>query len=241
MLADGATKYWRLNEPSGSQVMDSVGTDNPTAGSGVTRGQPGALLNSSDPSSSFNGTSNGRVISLERVGGDGPSSGPQVFSVEAWFRTSSTSGGKIVSYGNSRTGTSGTFDRDLYLDSDRRVSFSLRGRSRLVLRTDEQYNDNKWHHAVGTFSAATGANLYVDGGLVASDDYLPAVREGRYWWRIGGDGTASGAQNLNGQIDEFALYDRVLSPTDVNNHWVAGARQLGPPESGARRRVLLHG
>ncbi len=224
VLGDGATKYWRLDEKSGSQRHRPRRDGQPDRGH---RRQPQRARRAArqlghgqrlqrleqrtgdlDPAVRRGGTVLGSAGVLRR--GLGP------YELERRRQ--------VRSYGSSATGTSGTYDRDLYLDSSRRISFSLRGRTRVVLRTDAAYNDNQWHHVVGTYSAATGAHLYVDGRRVASNDTLPAVREFRGYWRVGGDGTASGAQYLNGQIDEFAVYDRVLTNVDVNEHWVASGR-----------------
>lgn len=228
VLADGATKYWRLDEPIGTTVNDLAGSDNSSSATDLSRNAPGALLSSNDSATTFPGQTSGRVVSTQKV----TQSGPQKFSVEAWFKTGSKGGGKIVGYGNSAgTSNSGSYDRGLYLDSSRRVSFDVRGKSRLVLRTNGAYNDNKWHQAVGTYSQAAGMALYVDGTLVARDSTLPAINELNGYWRVGGDATASGNQNFSGSIDEVAIYGDVLTPAQVDAHWVASGR----PSTGANQ------
>ncbi len=42
VLADGARTYWRLDD-AGSGITDWSGADNPTTGSGVSGGAPGAI------------------------------------------------------------------------------------------------------------------------------------------------------------------------------------------------------
>src|SRR5690606_14556841 len=58
VLGDGATKYWRLDE-SDSTVHDWAGVDETTAGTGVGRGTAGALQNTANAGSTFNGSSSG--------------------------------------------------------------------------------------------------------------------------------------------------------------------------------------
>ncbi len=217
VLNDDPVKYWRLNEASGSSVNDLVGTDNTTLTGTYTRNVAGGLTNSTDTATQFQGNS-ARAISTQLV------AAPQQFTVEAWFKTSSNSGGKIAGFGSSGTGTSSTYDRDLYLDSSRRVSFSMRNRSsRIVLRTSTAYNDNQWHHATGVFSPDE-MSLYVDGKLVSTRSDVSMGREFNGYWRVGGDGSVSGSQYLTGSIDEFAVYDSALTAAQVRAHWVAGGR-----------------
>ena len=54
------------------------------------------------------------------------SDAPKVFTTEAWFKTSTTQGGKIIGFGNQSPGTnSGSYDRHVYMDQCR--SARLRG------------------------------------------------------------------------------------------------------------------
>src|SRR5690606_14578866 len=52
------------------------------------------------------------------------------FTVEAWFRTTSSSGGRILGFGNSSTGNSSSSqaDRVLYVSNQGRVLFGVRSR-----------------------------------------------------------------------------------------------------------------
>ena len=61
VIADGATDYWRLGEPSGTAVLDHAGFNDATAQAGVTRGATGAIVSDSNRASTFSGTSTGVV------------------------------------------------------------------------------------------------------------------------------------------------------------------------------------
>ncbi len=124
VLADGASTFWRLGEASGNAVYDWVGFNDATAGPGVTRGAAGAINADTNGASTFDGTPNGRVSTST------PITGPDSFAVESWIRTTSTRGGKIIGFGSSATGSSGSYDRQVYMDnSGRSGSASTRARS----------------------------------------------------------------------------------------------------------------
>ncbi len=124
VIGDGASKYWRLDETTAT-TNDKSGADNPTAGTGVTRGTAGALTNTSDTASTFNGTVNGEVISTNLH------YAPTTFSQEIWFKTTSSAGGVLSAYGDSSTGdATGSqglvkADRMIYMDTSGHVAFGV--------------------------------------------------------------------------------------------------------------------
>src|SRR3954468_3758295 len=81
VLDAGAAPYWRLDDASGTTVADAAGVLPGTSGSGVGHGATGAIAGDTDTAGTFDGTVNGRVASGTAV------AGPNVFSVEAWFKT----------------------------------------------------------------------------------------------------------------------------------------------------------
>ncbi|MFC5381901.1 PKD domain-containing protein [Aquipuribacter nitratireducens] len=226
--ADGAQHLWRLGEASGP-VKDRAGGDDLTLSSGATRQVPGAVVGDPDGAVGFSGTSTGSAASSGAV------MGPQVFSVEAWVRTSSTAGGKIVGFGNQRTGNSQTFDRHLYVDSGGRVGFGVYPGASRVLRSATAVVDGQWHHVVGTLGT-DGQKLYVDGALVAQNAATTSATPVTGYWRVGGD-NLSGWPNrpasdyLDGQVDEVAVYHSVLTPQTVATHHALGLGQLPANQS----------
>ncbi len=217
VATDGADHHWRLGETGTTTAFDAIGLADGTTQSGVTRGAAGAISGDPDRASTFNGTSNGYV-----AGGGSAVNGPSRFSVEAWFRTSSALGGKIVGFGSARTGLSGSYDRHLYLDNLGRVSFGVYNGSANILTSAAVLNNNQWHHVVGTLSSA-GMRLYVDGQLAGSNAGVTTAQAYAGWWRIGGDQLGTwpnrGTNNfLVGQIDEVATYPQALSGTQVLAH-----------------------
>jgi PKD repeat protein len=233
VMADGGRIHWRLGEsPGASTARDELGMDNATVGSNVSFGASGALLNESDTAATFTSSSTSRLWSSNKTWGN------DTLTLEAWIRTSTTQGGRIMGFGSSQSGTSGSSDRMLYLTNSGRVAFGVRsavagpgpdlGEQRRTLESQAGLNNNQWHHVVGTLGD-NGMRLYVDGVQVGSR--TDAVTGDNYygWWRVGGDSLSGwpnrpSNDNFSGQIDEPAIYYKVLTPTQVANHHAASGR-----------------
>ncbi|HPU13002.1 MAG TPA: PKD domain-containing protein [Aeromicrobium sp.] len=216
VLEDGATKFWRLSETSG-QVIDWAGIDDTDPGSGVTRGTAGAMLDgSNNAATTFKGNASSVTVSPTLIWG------PQKFSVEAWFKTSSTGG--IVNFGDKASGDTSKNDRYLYLDSSGKLTFGIyNGSSQVKLAGSGNMRDNQWHHAVGTFDEGKMA-LYLDGKRIGMNSAAGIAQQ--YWgyWRVGGDRAWSGNKYFNGVIDDVAIYPKALTANEVDRHWTASGR-----------------
>jgi Concanavalin A-like lectin/glucanases superfamily/PKD domain len=228
VLGDGATSYWRLGETSGTTAYDYAGGNDLTTNSGVTRNVSGALVGDSNAASGFSGTSSGFAVSQTPA-----LPAPPDLSIETWFKTASTQGGKIVGYGSSRTGNSSSYDRHIYLTNDGRLTFGVYSNGAHTIQSSSGFNNNQWHHVVGTLSATNGMRLYVDGALVGSDSATTAGQPFNGYWRVGGD-NLNGWPNkpssnfLKGSIDEVAIYSGVLSASKVTEHYGVGRGTVVP-------------
>jgi len=216
---DSPFLYWRLSETSGTSAFDSSGASRSgTYGTGVTLNQTGAISGTSDASALLDGSSNGRVVSTQV-----PS--PSTYSSEAWFKTTTSSGGRIMGFGSSQTGTSGSSDRVVYMRNDGRLAFGVNEFSKSTITSANSYNDGAFHHVVAT-KGASGMALYVDGQLVASNG-TTANTSYNGFWRVGG-GRLTGwpsnpsATSFPGTLDEFAVYSTALSASQVATHFSAG-------------------
>ncbi len=224
--ADFPSFYWRLGESSGTTAADTTGHGRTgTYQSGVTLGVAGALSNDSNTAVRLNGTSSGRVTSNTNTSAVSATSNPQTFSVEAWFRTSTTSGGKLIGLGNSQTGTSSRYDRHVYMTNSGRLVFGVNTGVARTVTSSASYNDGAWHHVVGTLSPA-GLVLYVDGSSVGSDPGITTAQPYDGYWRVGGDNVNSWpgqptSANFNGTVDEVAVYNFALPAASVDEHYKA--------------------
>ena len=119
VLNDDPLYYWPLDETSGTTAADISGNgENATAGTGVTKGVAGAV-SGSGTAFQFPGTSTGNLATtVSRAG-------IMTFSVEAWFKTTSTNGGKILGWGTSSVVTSTSSDRMLYMGRTGKLYFGV--------------------------------------------------------------------------------------------------------------------
>lgn len=181
VLEDSPRHYWPLGEPDGTTAYNWAAPADLTLRR-ATRGAAGiddALATRFSGSSSSYGSTSVREV------------GRNVFSLEVWFNTSRSGGGKILGFGSSATGNSSSYDRHLYLDSQNRLTFGVYpGEIRTVSSTGS-VADGEWHHAVGTLDG-TGMRLYLDGQLVAERTDTTSGQSYTGFWRLGGDNTWSG-------------------------------------------------
>jgi hypothetical protein len=222
VLADSPYLYWRLDEASGTVANDS--------GSGNKDGtllaidsdwqRPGALA--SEVRSRSLGFTEATVYRTPSV------AAPANFTVEAWFRSTSTQGGRILGIGNqSGSSPSSTVDRQLYLGNNGRVIFGVgSGPGRKAIQSLSSVRDGGWHHVVGTrTNGATGMKLYVDGVLQGTANATGVSFTG--FWRAGAEEMTGWPNNptspyFRGDLDELAVYTNVLTPARVSAHYNAG-------------------
>jgi PKD repeat protein len=227
VLADNPSYYWRLGDAAGTTTLrDTAGVNDGTSGTGVTYGTGGAILGDPNTAASFNGTGNGLASGATQVWRD------NTLSIEAWVKTTSTAGGKIVGFGSSATGNSSSYDRHIYMTTNGRINFGVYPNTSRTIAGGKAYNDGQWHHVVATLGSG-GMALYVDGVRVARNT---ATTWGQsYWgyWRIGGDNSWSGAPYLNGQIDEVAIYPKPLTQSQVLSHYTLSGRTSSVPSAPA--------
>ncbi|RFA14645.1 cell surface protein [Subtercola boreus] len=220
---DTPASFWRLGEASGTSVYDWAGFGDQVAGAGVTRGAAGAIGGDSNTASTFSGDGTG--FSSTQT----PVAGPQTFSLETWFKTTTTAGGKIVGFGNSSTGTSSSYDRHIYMTTDGKINFGVYNGNSQVLQSAAALNDGQWHQVVGTLSS-TGMQLFVDGVRVGTRSDTTSAQPYDGFWRIGGDSSWSGSNFFAGDIDDVAVYNQVLNKQQVDAHFVASGRTSRLPQ-----------
>ncbi|HEY0450937.1 PKD domain-containing protein, partial [Actinophytocola sp.] len=225
--ADGAQSHWRLGDTTGTTAADAIGNRPMTVGSGVSRAVAGALSADTNTAFSFNGSAQATLATQTS------SAAPNTFTAEAWFQTSSGSGGRILGFASAASGSSSTYDRQVYLDSRGRVNFgvdTLTGKNRLTERTvgsSASFNDGKWHHVAASMSSS-GMALYVDGKLVDSRTDTTTGASYNGYFRVGSDRAMSGSSTFTGRIDEVALYPAALSAVRVAAHATAGGASQAP-------------
>ena len=221
--ANGARIYWPMNDAAGPTVTDraagagasaNVGVTDAVAGSGVAWNQPGAIAG--DSAAVFGDNDASRTYST------GSETGQDTFTIQAWVRTATTRGGRILGFGDLQQGDTAHRDRMLYMDNAGRIFFGVRALSNSQARTVNSaaaYNNNQWHLLTATMSSA-GMRLYVDGALVGSRTDTTVAEPYLGYWRLGGD-VLSGwpntptTRNFAGGVDEVAIYPTALSQAAI--------------------------
>lgn len=222
VLADRPYLLHLLDEEQGTWAADSSGNRRTGRFTGIAAYRTAGGLPGNHGYSVHLGTS-GRVVS------DGAAVGaPDTFTLEVWFRTSTTRGGPLMGFESSRDARSSTADRQLAMAANGRLVYGAWDAPTVkTIESTRSYNDGRWHHAVlvasnqGSHQVST---LYVDGAPVASDatsrtDYYTG------WWRIGA-GTLTGpgtsvAAGFDGHVDNAAVYLSALSGARVAAHYSA--------------------
>lgn len=228
---DNPDFFWRLNETSGTVANDtSWSVNNGTYAGEKTMGRTGmmsgsnAVLLPQPVTGGFLGIGNkdgGNVVAVN------PVTNPRVFTQEVWLKTTATSGGRIMGLGTSSgVGTSNSYDRHMQLLNDGRVMFGVYPSAEVRINSTTAVNDGQWHHLVSSLGP-DGMKLYIDGKLEASDPNTGAENYTGYW-KLGGDKVWSGSSNnylTSAEFDEAAVYSRVLSLGEVQDHFASSGRQ----------------
>ena len=163
-----------------------------------------------------------------------PIDAPSEFSVEIWFKTRTTRGGKLIGFGSSRDASSGSYDRHVYMLNSGRLVFGVYDGAQETITSPAVYNDGAWHHVVASLPSSWDGDmhLYVDGQLVASESRVERLDSYRGFWRFGYDNLngwvntdrtpAAASFYFVGTIDDAAVYNTVLSSGQITSHFNAG-------------------
>lgn len=220
-LMNSILAVWHFDETAGSSYVDSTTTGlTATASSAPTLGEEAMFRSGvrlSRASTQCLSTANVNLGSA--------------FSFSGWANVgnSSTTAHTLIANTN-QAGTSSGFK--LYINTwgtgDGAVSFQTgNGSVELTAKTPTGLGSvGSWHHYAVTVNKATGtAKIYVDGKLANSG--LQSIRTDfntEATLRLGCMTNPTGF--LDGSIDEFALWTRVLSEEEVRNLYLRGATRI---------------
>lgn len=189
--------YWKLDEQTGNQVNDSVGTNNGTAtGTTIVNGRVGK-------GRSFNGTN--EYIHFPEI----DVSSVHTMSASVWVKTTTTTPASMffISRGLfmyiNRFSTNGSVLVDF---DDNSTNNNSSHESKTAI------NDGEWHLVTGT-NDGSKTRLYIDGLLENEfDSTFTLGPAGDHTYL----GSANGVGNFfNGSLDEAKIYGRVLSPEEI--------------------------
>ncbi len=117
-----------------------------------------------------------------------------------------------------------TFPYAMYLSSSGRVRLALDDWN-VDFSTDTGLTNSTWYHIVATWNESE-ARIYVNGSLKKKNTDPKSMYADTSKLRIGitkpGCGWGAGPGSLNGTMDELALYNIMLAPSDILDHFSRG-------------------
>ncbi|CAF3821000.1 unnamed protein product, partial [Adineta steineri] len=143
------------------------------------------------------------------------------YSMSLWVQPTSTGGGTLVHYSSQTDGKGTCYDLIGFSSTGQIIATAL-GPSNVV--TGSILSVNTWTHIATTYSQANGLKLYVNGasigagtGALVNTASSPVV-----FLTLGSSLSATGCQSrtitpgtFSGYLDEFRVYSRELSATEV--------------------------
>lgn len=196
---------WNFDEDSGTTAFDSVGTNDATLASGAswTSGKTGSAVHLNGSASSYVSFPEGLVRSLND------------FTIATWVKVdTNATWARIFDFG---TGT-GNYMFLTPASGNNTVRYAITttfGNNEQVIDVPGILSTGVWHHLAVTLSGSTGV-LYIDGVArgTNNDMTLRPSDLGATTQNYLGKSQYSDP-NLNGSIDDFRIYDRALSASQI--------------------------
>jgi hypothetical protein len=235
VIADGATNYWRLNEPSGTSAVDVIGTAHGTISGGVTLGTAGAIA---DGSTAMTFDATGDWVSVPNGPYAAIGTGP--LTVECWIKTTTSPPTQpfVLDIGGGANGAGFA----LLIDPTNANVKIANGTTAVYANRPFSY-DGQWHHVVGVLTRGTPDRLqmFVDGvgGVVANPPAngwnITSARALLFGTYSGGE--ASPDFRYFGALDEVAIYPRALTAPEIAAHYALAMATSGAGRTRTRTRV----
>jgi head-tail adaptor len=215
VIADGAAHYWRLHEANGTVAQDSVGGLHGTIIGAVSLDQPGVLTD--DAAMAF--AAGGRIQTAA------PVPIPTPYTLEIWIQQAARNNNAVLM--SARLPGAGT-EIVAYVGPDGVVQCYIG--SGITARGAQILSLVAWHHVVVVLTGTT-IEVYLD---AVADVMTPSafVYGGSAGRALEFACDTAGTGELNGRLDEIALYPRALTAQEVAAHYQAAP----PPGRRGRRR-----
>jgi hypothetical protein len=217
VLADSPRAFWPMQGNAAAAAdnvitsLDLVWTGSPTFQEpGVRAGWESVRFNGS--------TQYGQTATIATTATELPLRSDTSYSMELWFRRNS--GTALASLAAIRN-TSANTEVFLLLHNtpaagNARVwmngGFKTAGAGAL--------NDGAWHHRVDTWDGTT-VRTYIDGSELQTGAYGVTSSNQTRFLIVAANNGGTPVQFFNGWISHPAAYDKVLTPTDVSDHYNA--------------------
>lgn len=221
VLADSPMAYWRLGESSGATAFDYVGGLNGYY-TNATLGQTGYAFTDTNKAVQFGPSAPSLVGGISGIDFATNSSGVTSFTLEAWVKAGpQTSDSSVITKG---TGAGGEqFNLDFGAGGNFRF-FVRNAAGNAQLLNSAVAPDGNWKHVVAVCDGVNGyLQLYFDGTLVSQAGISGGVKSVPQPMTIGcrQSGTSAFDLQLDGLVDDVAVYNYALDGTKVYNHYSA--------------------
>jgi len=219
--------FWRFEEgdfATSSTVADFSGNGNDGTATGTVSWVPGRI---GQYALHFDGSAGDAWVGIEDDTSDklsfGNTATDSPFTIAAWINMDSVAGFPVFMKGSN----SGEKEYDFGISNPGKLFFYIFGDSdsEFIRQTADTAfttaDENKWMHVIATYDGggtATGMTMYVDGVVRAStptQQNYTAMHDtdehsaiGQVWW--------NGGTFADGTIDDVRVYDRAISPAEIN-------------------------
>lgn len=217
VIADSPVAYYRLGETSGTTAVDEIGSYNGTYTNGPALGATGAVGNCV----SLDGVDD--FVDLPNLGINGAAAR----SVEFFVNPDSSGAGIDTMYCGSGTAsalrTGFAIHHSAAVANNCYVSFVGRD----VYSGSNTVPRNAWTHVVVTYDGSaistTSVIIYINGVAVATTLAVATAGAANTTSAVSAIGRdlSFGGRDFKGLLDEFAVYDSVLSAARVAAHYTA--------------------
>lgn len=253
-LTTGLVNYYNFDDLNNH--ADASAADNLTNyGNGALVGQAGGVHGNA---ATFDGTANqgltfdinfGRIVAGDAESGASLSTLGQNFTVSTWYNlaTGASASGRF-----SVTEAVNNYDVSFGLRSFDQPGDGLAdgqtyaGTAANILHTDA-HTAGTWQHLILSYSSDgtdTTTSTYLNGVKVGGDLVSADAVIGSIGMNIGRSRNGTNTRTFNGQIDEFATWDRVLDSSEISqvyNNGLNGLAVTAVPEPSASALIGLGG
>lgn len=217
VLADSPLLYYQFEETGGSVAEDASG--NMHDGEFVNSSSLGFASESAEANLGFALNFKNGYVAVPNLGTHAQS------SIEVWLRLDSPTAGCCSSI----IATDGWATGRIHLNvNTNRIEHAVNGDSPVSINTVESVSTDTWFHLVVTNDVDSRETKYFLNGVEVADTGNHSNRSVVFGVNGLQIGAWEGGRNFDGQMDEFAIYDHVLSPERVTAHFEAASAPTTP-------------